>query len=228
MEKMKDKDKEEKHEKKIEEERETSFLEEAARKPLPVDELEYVMQRISEAEALLLGVPAKPAVVPRPPPIPEWSLKSPWMFTKPKDERFLMSWREEWAKYVLGWAEALVIHIISINEMLSRDLFRKLSGDDLVDVLNYMCTKNWCKWWDKKKTLIRIYWKSLEEWKEIIWTWAASQGLEYISIMDLINVREAFSTIPREELEFLLKDLVKEKRAVWADKKTKTVKILFT
>ncbi|MBS7247408.1 MAG: hypothetical protein QXW47_01790 [Candidatus Jordarchaeales archaeon] len=227
MEKMREK--EEKREKEVEEKREHSHsIEDATRKPLLVDELEHVMQRISEAEALLLGVPAKPIMVLRPPPIPEWSVKSPWMFTKPKEERFLKSWREEWAKYVLEWAEALLIHLIGVNEMLSRDLFKNLSIDDLVDILDYMCLKNWCKWWDKKKTLIRIYWKSLEEWKEVIWSWAVSQGLEYISVMDLANVKEAFSTIPREELEFLLNNLVKEKRAVWADKKTKTIKLIFT
>ncbi|MEM1798518.1 MAG: hypothetical protein QXX87_04765 [Candidatus Jordarchaeales archaeon] len=226
MEKVKDV-KQEKRSEKEEELPAPSETEKPVMAPSPVDELEYVMQRISEAESLLLGAPAKPSLRPRPPPIPEWSVKSPWMFTRPKDQRFLNSWREEWAKYVLEWAEAQIIHLIGVNEMLSRDLFRKLSGDDLIDVLDYMCAKKWCKWWDKEKTLVRIYWKSLEEWKEIIWNWFVERGLEYVSIMDLINVGEAFSTIPKNELEYILASLVKEKRAVWADKKTKTVRIIF-
>jgi len=221
----KTKEKEGKQEKDVEEKEEEVPTEKAT---MEVDELEHVMQRISEAEALLLGAPAKTIMAPRSPPTPEWSIRSPWMFTRPKEERFINSWREEWSKYVLEWAEALLIHLIGINEMHLRDLFKKLSIDDLADVLDYMCLKGWCKWWDKKKTLIRIYWKSLEEWKEIIWTWAVNRGLEYVSLMDLVNVKEAFSTIPREELEFLLRTLVKEKRATWADRKTKTIKLIYT
>ncbi len=221
MEKMKEK----KEEKKKVEGNENFIIPKLEQKQPFVDELEHVMQRISEAEAFLLGTTTKSDIVKaRPPPIPPWSDR-PWMFTRPKDERFLQSWRNDWAKYVLEWAEALIIHIISVNEMLSKDLFRKLSGEDLIDVLEYMCNNNWCKWWDKKKTLVRIYWKSLEEWKDIIWNYGINHGF-YISVWDLINAKEAFSTIPREELEFMLNALVKEKRAVWADKKTKTIRVL--
>jgi len=200
---------------------------EYAEKSPPADEIEVIMQRISEVESSLLGKPiVRAEEKSREPPLPEW-INRPWMFVKPSDERFLQSWREDWAKYTLQWAKAMVIHLIGVNDLISKNPFRKLSEDDLRDILNYMCVKKWCKWWDKEKTLIRIYWRTLKEWQDIVWKWAVSLGIEYLSLTDLVNVKEDFSTLPQEELETIIKSLVKAGKARWADRKTKTIKLSF-
>lgn len=65
-------------------------------------------------------------VVEREAPLPEW-VTLPWMFSKPENPKHLESWRSDWSDYTLKWAKALIIHLISVAEIMEKNPFDKLS-----------------------------------------------------------------------------------------------------
>ncbi|MGQ9720080.1 MAG: hypothetical protein ACUVXA_02025 [Candidatus Jordarchaeum sp.] len=170
----------------------------------------------------------KPAkkVVKREAPLPEW-VNLPWMYTKPENTKFLESWRSDWSDYTLKWARFLIIHLISVAEMMEKKPFDKLSEVTLRDILEYMNSKNSIKWWDKNKTLVRIYWCSLEEWSEIIYRWALETGRLDFTLFEIMDGEEAFSSLPSEEIKEIMKIMVEKEYAEWMGKKREMVKIKF-
>ncbi len=165
-------------------------------------------------------------VVEREAPIPEW-VNLPWMFTKPENPKFLESWRSDWSDYTLKWAKFLIIHLISVAELMGKNPFDKLSEVTLRDILEYMNSKNSIKWWDKNKTLVRIYWRSLEEWSEIIYRWALETGRLDFTLFELMDGEENFCSLPREDIKEILKIMVEKEYAEWMGKKREMVKIKF-
>ncbi|MHA1604617.1 MAG: hypothetical protein ACTSWF_08205 [Candidatus Freyarchaeota archaeon] len=159
-------------------------------------------------------------------PLPEW-VDLPWMYAKPKNPKFLESWRSDWADYLLRWAKSLVIHLISVAELMEKNPFDKLSEVALRDILEYMNSKNRIKWWDKNKTLVRIYWRSLEEWCEIIYRWALETGRLDFTLFEIIDVGEDFSSLPLEDIKEIFRLMVEKNFAEWMGKKRDMVKIRF-
>ncbi|MEX2752410.1 MAG: hypothetical protein Q6366_011075 [Candidatus Freyarchaeota archaeon] len=165
-----------------------------------------------------------PKVVERIVPLPDW-VDKPWMYVKPENPKFLESWRRDWSDYTLKWAKFLVIHLISVAEMMEKRPFDKLSEVALRDILEYMNSKNSIKWWDKNKTLVRIYWRSLEEWCEIIYRWALRTGRLDFTLFEIMDEKEDFSTLPPEDIKEIFRLMVEKRFAEWMGKKREMIKI---
>lgn len=165
-----------------------------------------------------------PKVVDRIVPLPDW-VDKPWMYVKPENPKFLESWRRDWSDYTLKWAKFLVIHLISVAELMEKNPFYKLSEVALRDILEYMNSKNSIKWWDKNKTLVRIYWRSLEEWCEIIYRWALRTGRLDFTLFEIMDEKEEFSTLPPEDIKEIFRLMVEKRFAEWMGKKHEMIKI---
>ncbi|MEM2957110.1 MAG: hypothetical protein QW261_02395 [Candidatus Jordarchaeaceae archaeon] len=165
-----------------------------------------------------------PKVVERIVPLPDW-VDKPWMYVKPENPKFLESWRRDWSDYTLKWAKFLVIHLISVAELMEKRPFDKLSEVALRDILEYMNSKNSVKWWDKNKTLVRIYWRSLEEWCEIIYRWALRTGRLDFTLFEIMDEKEDFSTLPPEDIKEIFRLMVEKRFAEWMGKKREMIKI---
>ena len=173
-----------------------------------------------------LFVKTSKQVVERKAPLPEW-VNLPWMYTKPENPKFLESWRSDWSDYTLKWAKFLIIHLISVAELMEKNPFDKLSEVTLRDILEYMNLRNSIKWWDKNKTLVRIYWCSLEEWCEIIYRWALETGRLDFTLFELMDGEEDFSSLPIGDIKAIMKIMVEKELAEWMGKKREMVKIKF-
>jgi uncharacterized small protein (DUF1192 family) len=165
-------------------------------------------------------------VVERKAPLPEW-VNLPWMYVKPENTKFLESWRSDWSDYLLKWAKFLIIHLISVAELMQKNPFDKLSEVALRDILEYMNSKSTIKWWDKDKTLVRIYWRSLEDWCELIYRWALETGRLDFTLFEIMDEKEEFSSLPSEDIKEIMKIMVKKNFAEWMGKKRELVKIKF-
>jgi uncharacterized small protein (DUF1192 family) len=165
-------------------------------------------------------------VVERKAPLPEW-VNLPWMYVKPENNKFLESWRSDWSDYMFKWAKFLIIHLISVSELMQKNPFDKLSEVTLRDILDYMSSKNNIKWWDKDKTLVRIYWRSLEDWCELVYRWALKTGRLDFTLFEIMDEKEEFSSLPPEDIKEIMKIMVEKDFAEWMGKKREMVKIKF-
>jgi uncharacterized small protein (DUF1192 family) len=189
-------------------------------------ELQLIKQGNEEASAGISQdfVTEAPKAVERIAPLPDW-VDKPWMYVKPENPKFLESWRRDWSDYTLKWAKFLVIHLISVAELMEKNPFDKLSEVALRDILEYMNSKNSIKWWDKNKTLVRIYWRSLEEWCEIIYRWALRTGRLDFTLFEIMDEKEEFSTLPPEDIKEIFRLMVEKRFAEWMGKKHEMIKI---
>nr|MDO8082531.1 hypothetical protein [Candidatus Freyarchaeota archaeon] len=203
------------------------------------EEIERLKTELQIIKSSAMGILTKPSttsqdiiidssqqVVERKAPLPEW-VKLPWMYVKPENTKFLESWRSDWSDYMLKWAKFLIIHLISVAELMQKNPFDKLSEVALRDILEYMNSKSTIKWWDKDKTLVRIYWRSLEDWCELIYRWALETGRLDFTLFEIMDEKEEFSSLPTEDVKEIMKIMVEKNFAEWMGKKREMVKIKF-
>lgn len=160
--------------------------------------------------------------------LPSW-VEKPWMYVTPTDQAQLQSWGSTWGDFLLDFAEFKAIHILNLLEVRkefpfsNRLIKKKLSMDQMQRVGENLIDRDFGAWWDERKTRLRIYWKVLEEWSEIIYEWALQTGRELVSLFELVNACEIWSSLPQEELQEILRRLVARNLAEWVGKGEITV-----
>ena len=87
-------------------------------------------------------------------------------------------------------------------------------------------------WWDKKKIRLRLYWRTLDEWADIIYEWSIKTGraASADSVMTLYDIQSAgqpWSTIPQEDLKRIFEIMVEKGYIEWADKKKNAIAFIF-
>ncbi len=157
----------------------------------------------------------------------EW-ISHPWMFSEPSRADHLESWREDWANLLLDWAKYFTKHIVSLMELKDQypwynsDIKRSLSEEDVRSIMEFLIARNLAKWVSKEETRLRIYWRSLEAWSDIIYEWileAWAQDSWVITLIDLVRAKQSFSTIPPKELNEIMRIMVKKGYATKVDEK---------
>ncbi|MGY5853407.1 MAG: hypothetical protein RTU92_07585 [Candidatus Thorarchaeota archaeon] len=157
--------------------------------------------------------------------LPNWgdSIQTEWMYHIPIREEDREMWAEEWSDFMIVWCREKDVHVMSFslfvgeppfNELHSKiDAFR-LIGEKIVD-------KDVGKWLEGKKRRLRVYWRFLEEWADVLYQWALERGAVRIDVKSLIiqNARESFSKLPEDEIHSVLELLVDRGHAEWVDKK---------
>ncbi|MHA1748435.1 MAG: hypothetical protein ACTSYF_07300 [Promethearchaeota archaeon] len=131
---------------------------------------------------------------------------------KKKKEKEYKEWLEEWSKVLFDYAKTEKRHVIFVNDIIGIRPFSEIRQrkDSLIEIINALIRKKNAKW-IKKNEKVRIYWKSLEEWSEIIYEWAYENSiLEPLFVFNLKEVNEDFSTLPEEEFISIMKLLEKK------------------
>ncbi len=168
--------------------------------------------------------------------LPEW-IDKPWMYVTPEHQKQLDSWCADWSNFILEYARINLKHIIHIEEERVKHPFsnkmikKKLDREQLQEIGDYIVAQEMGIWWDKKKIRLRLYWRTLDEWADIIYEWSIKTGRaagaeRVMTIIDIQEANQPWSTIPQEDLKRIFEIMEDKGYIEWADKK-KTI-IAFT
>lgn len=141
-----------------------------------------------------------------------------FMFSAPdpkKAKKDFASWQEEWGQVLLDYAKVAILHILYPKKLLTEVPFNKFQDrSKAIEFLTaYLVEKKLAEWLDKKKEMLRIYWKSLEEWADLILEWAKENGkADIVIIPEIRGSGEEFANLPDDDLRKIFKIL--EKRNV--------------
>jgi hypothetical protein len=156
----------------------------------------------------------------------EW-LEKPWMYSKPKNSQLLRKWRETWNDYVLAYAQQKNINLVNIIDLKREDPFRRMDQEAFEDIVQALAEQGYGKWWDKKKKLLRIYWRTLDQWANHIFEVAKKSGRSVIIGNEgFIELEPSLVTMPKEDLEQVFVIMVRMGLARWIDKKKKAIRII--
>lgn len=156
--------------------------------------------------------------------IPSWTNK-PWMYIQPVVEGQLNSWRDSWISLILDYSRIFTEHIVNVNELLKKHPFthqqthKSLTQPVMVQIFDVMVTNGQAKWMDSNKILVRIYFKTDRQWADEIMEFLIEKGYaaELMTLFELENLNQEWSSIPRSELRAIFDLLVSDKRAKWVD-----------
>lgn len=170
--------------------------------------------------------------------LPEW-VNKPWMYVTPEHQRQLDSWCADWSNFILEYARINIKHIIHIEEerasypFNNKPLKKRLDREQMQRIGEYIVAQEMGLWWDRKKIRLRLYWRTLDEWADIIYEWslktgrAASEG-GVITVFELQEAKQPWSTIPQEDIYRILEIMEQKGYIEFVNKKKKdTIKFLF-
>ncbi len=163
--------------------------------------------------------------------LPSWgdSSQAHWMYYVPESKEAVPLWAEEWADFLLEWAEYMNMHVVSVSLFITTRPFREIldkarAFNIIADIL---VDKGLAEWIGTHRKQLRIHWRPLEEWAQIVYRWALKTGSTRIDVKSLViqNNKLAFSTLPEKDLLEILGILVENKLAVWVDKKKGAIRL---
>jgi hypothetical protein len=157
--------------------------------------------------------------------MPSWGdiVETEWMYGIParKEDREL--WAGEWADYLLEWTENKKVHILSLATFISEPPFKDLRNkiDSFKEIASVLVDKEVAEWIDKKKRQLRVYWKPLEDWADILYQWALKTGKLRLDVKTIViqEAGEDFASLPEKDLHIVLTLMVKKGFAEWIDEK---------
>ena len=169
--------------------------------------------------------------------LPEW-IDKPWMFVTPEHQKQLDSWCADWSNFIMEYARINIMHIMHIEEERSKYPFnnktakKKLDREQLEQIGDYIVAQEMGIWWDKKKIRLRLYWRTLDEWADIIYEWSIKTGRaagaeRVMTVFDIQQTGQPWSTIPIEDLKKIFEIMHEKGYIEWADKKKKAIAFLF-
>ena len=169
--------------------------------------------------------------------LPEWIAK-PWMYVTPEHQKQLDSWCSDWSNFIMEYARINIKHIIHIEEERSKYPFnnkqtkKKLDREQLQEIGDYIVAQEMGIWWDKKKIRLRLYWRTLDEWADIIYEWSIKTGRaagaeRVMTIIDIQEAGQTWSTIPIQDLKRIFNIMEDKGYIEWADKKKNIIAFIF-
>ena len=157
--------------------------------------------------------------------LPSWGTPedSEWMYGIPPREEDQTLWAGEWADFLLEWAEYHSVHVLSVAVFISEPPFKDLRNkvDSFKMIAQVLIDKEIAEWIGGRKRQLRIYWKPLEDWADIIYAWALKTGKVRLDVKSIViqEQTEDFATLPEKDLYIVLALMVEKKLAEWVDKK---------
>ncbi|HUT82465.1 MAG TPA: hypothetical protein VMZ29_14785 [Candidatus Bathyarchaeia archaeon] len=169
--------------------------------------------------------------------LPEW-INKPWMFVTPEHQKHLDSWCSDWSNFLMEYARINIMHIIHIEEERAKFPFnnkqakKKLDREQLEIIGDYIVAQEMGIWWDKKKIRLRLYWRTLDEWADIIYEWSIKTGRaagaeRVMTLLDIQQANQPWSTIPQEDLNRIFEIMKNKGYIEWADKKKSAIAFIF-
>jgi hypothetical protein len=129
----------------------------------------------------------------------------------------------EWADYLLEWTENKRVHILSLASFISEPPFKDLRNkvDSFKAIAAVLVDKEVAEWQDKKKKQLRVYWRPLEDWADILYQWSLKTGKLRLDVKSIViqEIEEDFAGLPEKDLHIVLALMVKKGLAEWIDEK---------
>ncbi|MFW9979213.1 MAG: hypothetical protein ACFFEJ_14100 [Candidatus Thorarchaeota archaeon] len=163
--------------------------------------------------------------------LPQWGniTDSEWMYAIPSRDDDRRMWAEEWGDFLLEWAQANSVHVFSLSTFLKETPFNDLSGkvDAFRLIGQTLVDKEVADWLDRGRRQIRIYWRPLEDWADIVYEWAIKTGTTLLDLKSIIiqEADEDFAKLPERDIAVVLSLIVERELAVWVDRKKHAIKI---
>ncbi|MFW9957681.1 MAG: hypothetical protein ACFFCT_06395 [Candidatus Odinarchaeota archaeon] len=149
--------------------------------------------------------------------------ESEWMYGIPPREEDKTLWAEEWSDYLLQWTEQNEVHVLSLAVFISEPPFKDLRNkvDSFKMIAQVLIDKEVAEWSDKRKRQLRIYWKPLEDWADIVYDWSLRTGKLRLDVKSIViqESRESFAKLPENDLYIVMALMVEKGFAEWIDKK---------
>ncbi|MHA1369242.1 MAG: hypothetical protein ACTSRA_05970 [Promethearchaeota archaeon] len=162
----------------------------------------------------------------------EWLDKTRYAFmynAPPKKDKNYKEWKEEWSKILFDYSDLSKKHILYIQELINQAPFSKLRAREknIIEIANTIVKKKLAKWLKKKK-ILRVYWRSIEEWADQIYKWAQENLLtDPQFIYNLKESGEDFSDLPDDDFIHIFKVIVKKKKGRIVKTKDRKIAIVF-
>ncbi|RDE15209.1 MAG: hypothetical protein C4K49_06555 [Candidatus Thorarchaeota archaeon] len=157
--------------------------------------------------------------------LPRWgdNKESEWMYQIPPRDEDRDMWMNEWADFVIQWTQSKGLHVLSVSAFIKEPPFRDMLGkvDAFRLIGNALVDKGVAEWLDDKKRQLRVYWRPLEEWADLVYGWAIETGNLHLDVKSII-IQEAsreFASLPERDLHQVMEMLVDRKVAEWVDRK---------
>ncbi|MHA1409517.1 MAG: hypothetical protein ACTSQY_04225 [Candidatus Odinarchaeia archaeon] len=206
---------------------------EELKKELDVSETDSAIEKTKDSKSLVISVssPQKEK------PLGEYELGSlkevypwcknpdngPWMYSIPQEDKNIESWLIEWADFTLQWLKYNKIHVISIFELIENKPFvffrDKLKAVKLI--VTRLVKQNYCYYINEEETSIRVLWRSLDEWCDVLYNWAFKIGLSDFTMFDILSLQKSddnFHKLPVDDLKKIFELMVKKRKARWINK----------
>ena len=157
--------------------------------------------------------------------MPSWGdvEQTEWMYGMPTREEDNELWAGEWADYMLEWTENKKVHVLSLATFISEPPFKDLRNkvDSFKTIAEVLVDKEVAEWRDRKKRQLRVYWRPLEDWTDILYQWALKTGKLRLDVKSIViqEIDEDFASLPERDIHIVLALMVKKGLAEWIDEK---------
>jgi hypothetical protein len=157
--------------------------------------------------------------------VPRWGNigEAEWMYNIPTRSQDLDLWAEEWGDFLLEWTEFEKIHVLSVSAFISRPPFKDILGKVKAfrSIGNSLVGKDVAVWLDGNREQLRVYWRPLGEWADLVYRWALNTGILRLDVKSLViqEAEQDFSRLPEEDIHRIMTLLVERGFAEWVDKK---------
>jgi hypothetical protein len=164
--------------------------------------------------------------------MPPWGnlRQTEWMYGIPPREEDREMWAEEWSDFVLRWMEAHDVHVLSVTAFIREPPFNEITNkiDSFKLIGNALVEKEIAEWLDRNQRQLRVYWRFLEEWADLIYEWALKSGKVRLDVKSIVIQEEehSFARLPEKDLHQILLIMVEKGLAEWVDKKRGAIKII--
>lgn len=197
-----------------------TIVEKEVHSPEVVVEVSETVETQKPAEVVSEIVVAEPDFV-----IPSWGdvEETEWMYGMPTREDDRELWAGEWSDYLLEWTEHKKVHVLSLATFISEPPFKDLRNkvDSFKAIATVLVDKEVAEWKDKKKRQLRVYWRPLEDWADILYQWTLKTGKLRLDVKSIIiqEIDEDFASLPEKDIHIVLALMVKKGLAEWIDEK---------
>lgn len=157
--------------------------------------------------------------------VPRWGNigEAEWMYNIPTRSQDLVLWAEEWGDFLLEWAEFEKIHVLSVSAFISKPPFKDILGKVKAfrSIGDSLVGKDVAAWLDRNREQLRVYWRPLGEWADLVYRWALDTGILRLDVKSLViqEAEQDFSRLPEEDIHGIMAILVERGFAKWVDKK---------
>ncbi len=163
--------------------------------------------------------------------LPSWGSVKEYelMYHIPIEEDDRNLWADEWGDFLLEWAQRNTAHKISLATFITEppfcDIFGKVKAFRFI--AEKLVEKDVAEWIGKNNGQLRIYWRPIQDWADIVYAWAIETGKTRLDVKTLViqESNQDFAGLPEDEIKTVLGILVEQELAEWVDKKRAAIKI---